>query len=698
MDQLQQPQGEESPVSALSGVGPKLEQALAKLGIVQIKDLLFHLPYRYQDRTSSVPIGSIASGESVLITGAIVEVEESTQYGRRTLTVDIADDSGSMRMRLFHYSQRQRDWLRRAKWIRCYGEVRVTRSGVEMIHPEFTPFDYPPAPPKDQRLTPIYGLTEGISQAQMRKLVTSALRYFDNREIPELLPQATLRKYQFPGLKESLREVHTPPVEFRRLDMSNVLPEAIRRLIVEELVSFQIARRQQKRLRQMATAPAMQPTSDLSKRLRDSLSFEPTKSQIEVIRQIISDLRQSTPMLRLVQGDVGSGKTLVAAAAAAWVVDSKFQVAVMAPTELLAEQHLKTFYEWFAPLGVEVVLLTGKATATVRRQVERKMKSQQSIVAVGTHALFQEGVEFGNLGLIVIDEQHRFGVDQRFALREKGVANDKVPHQLVMTATPIPRTLAMTFYSDLDVSSITELPPGRIAVNTQIYGSDKRKYVIDQVDKLCSRGQQAYWVCPIIEKSEVLDVESAVEAEKYVKQMLPERRVALIHGRVKVDRRDKIMNDFRNGKIDILVATTVIEVGVDVPNAGMMVIESAERLGLAQLHQLRGRVGRGAQQANCILVYRGNLSEMARKRLKAIRETTDGFKIAEQDLLLRGAGELLGTRQTGAQIFRIAEFPRDRDLLEDVIETADLMLDQNHELIDRIVHRWTPREGQYSAV
>ena len=370
----------------------------------------------------------------------------------------------------------------------------------------------------------------------------------------------------------------------------------------------------------------------------------------------------------------------------------------MAPTELLAEQHLKTLYGWFAPLGVEVLLLTGRLTARVRRQIRRAMKSGQAKIVVGTHALFQEDVEFKSLGLVVVDEQHRFGVGQRFALREKGVADEQVPHQLVMTATPIPRTLAMAFYADLDVSSITELPPGRVPVTTEVTSSDNRIRAIRRIESLCAAGQQAYWVCPIIDKSEVLDVESAVEAEKFVKQSLTGRRVALIHGRLKSERREQIMKEFRNGNIDVLVATTVIEVGVDVPNASMMVIESAERLGLAQLHQLRGRVGRGTTQATCLLIYKGPLSEVSRKRLKVMRETTDGFKISEQDLKLRGAGELLGTRQTGAQIFRVAEFSRDRDLLDDVVRAAELVLERYPQLVPALIRRWTIREGEYSAV
>ena len=697
MEPVQTLHPEEYPVTELQRVGPKLASTLEKLGIFQIKDLLLHVPYRFQDKTRTVPIQSLVNGEFALVVGKITSVQEMTRY-RRSLIVQFRDESARMSMRLFHYSYKQKMMLERASWIRCFGEARLSKQGFEMVHPEYLVFDNPPPEPEGDRLTPVYRLTEGISQTVMRNLVKQAFEYCKRRSIPDLLPEQVVERHELVDMEGALEEIHTPRIDQFGLAYRDATQPAMRRLIFEELVSFQIAHRQQKRLRQAADASPMQPQSDLSKRLRDSLKFTPTNSQRQVIREILADLRTATPMLRLVQGDVGSGKTLVAAAAAAWVVDSGHQVAIMAPTELLAEQHTKSFYEWFAPLGIEVLVLTGRLTAKVRKQVERAIKSGQAKIVIGTHALFQEAVKFKQLGLVIVDEQHRFGVGQRFALREKGRADEQVPHQLVMTATPIPRTLAMAFYADLDVSSITELPPGRIPVKTEVMSSDSRDRAIAKIESLCELGQQAYWVCPIIDKSEVLDVESAVEAEKFVKKALPNRRVALIHGRLKSDLRDQVMKQFRSGGIDVLVATTVIEVGVDVPNASLMVIESAERLGLAQLHQLRGRVGRGASQAMCVLVYKGSLSEMARKRLQVMQRTTDGFRIAEKDLELRGAGELLGTRQTGAQMFRIAEFPRDRELLEEVIEVANLILDEHPVLAPPLIRRWTMRDGQYSAV
>lgn len=697
VESVQNAHPEEQPVTDLPRIGPKLASTLTRLGIFRVKDLLLHFPYRFQDKTKITPVRSLVNGETALVCGRITFVKENTRY-RRFLLVNFQDDSGEMNMRLFHYSYKQRTNLERASWIRCFGEVRVSRQGVEMVHPEYSVFHYPPTEPQGDQLTPVYGLTEGIGQASMRGIVGSAFDHCSKNAIPELLPEEVIERYGLCDWETALSEIHFPKIATISKGAHNVEKGALHRLIFEELISFQIARRQQKRLRQAAKAPLMKPSGDLSSRLKNSLDFSPTQSQRVVIREILSDLRSTTPTLRLVQGDVGSGKTLVAAAAAAWVVDSGYQVAIMAPTELLAEQHLKTFCDWFAPLGVEVQLLTGRLTAQVRRQVRRGMKSGQASIVIGTHALFQEDVEFKSLGLVVVDEQHRFGVGQRFALREKGVADQQVPHQLVMTATPIPRTLAMAFYADLDVSSITELPPGRIPVRTEVVSSNNRNQAISRIESLCAQGQQAYWVCPIIDKSEVLEVESVVEAEDFVKRSLAGRRVALIHGRLKSNRREQIMKEFRNGNIDILVATTVIEVGVDVPNASMMVIESAERLGLAQLHQLRGRVGRGAAQATCLLVYKEPLSEMSRKRLQVMRQTTDGFKIAEQDLKLRGAGELLGTRQTGVQMFRIAEFSRDRELLDEVVKVAELVLSRYPQLADPLIRRWTTREGEYSAV
>ena len=688
---------EELPVTVLPRVSDKLASSLERIGIIQIKDLLLHLPFRYQDRTKSTPLGQISIGRSVMVTGRIIDVRINLGR-RRSLIVRIDDETGSMSMRLFHFNQGQRQRLENGTWLRCFGEVRLIRNSYEMIHPEYSVYDYPPPEVQADTYTPIYRLTEGVGQTMMRNLVKAAMDLFLKREMIDPLPDQILVTNELIGLSEALQTIHAPPVGEFELQAEEHHQPAIRRLIFEEMVSFQIARRTHKQLRQSVGAPSLRPTGTLSRRLRESLTFEPTNSQRSVIYEILDDLKKPTPMLRLVQGDVGCGKTLVAAAAAAWAVDSGYQIAIMAPTELLAEQHLKSFSNWFGPLGIEVRLLTGRLPAKERKSVEHALRYGQANIVIGTHALFQEKVEFRNLGMVIIDEQHRFGVGQRYAFRQKGVSDELVPHQLVMTATPIPRTLAMTFYADLDVSSITEMPPGRLPVETRIMPSSNRRHAIDLIKQLCAAGQQVYWVCPIIEKSDVLDVESAVEAEKYVKKALPDYHVGLVHGRLKSDRRDRIMKSFRDGDINVLVATTVIEVGVDVPNASLMVIESADRLGLSQLHQLRGRVGRGASQAQCLLLFKSPLSQTAKKRLNVMRDTNDGFKIAETDLDLRGAGELLGTRQTGSQLFRIAELPRDMDMINEVNQAAQQIMKQHPENARELIRRWTPREGEYSAV
>ncbi len=693
----QQQSVEDLPVTEIAGVSPQLASRLEKIGIFQVKDLIFHFPFRYQDRTRVVPLGSLTPGVTAVIVGKITS--SSIQFsGRRSLVVQIADETGRMSMRLFHFTMKQKDHLLPGKWIRCFGEVRYYQRQNQMIHPEYSVFSNPPPPMQINNLTPVYRRTEGITHHKMRSIIAAALKYCAERQLPDLLPQEFLEEYELPELIDALESMHTPPNDtfWQMFDSLNF--PALRRFVFEELLAFQVARRQQKKLRQSVNAATMTPRGDLSQKLRNSLPFEPTRSQRKVIREVLIDLKKQNPMLRLVQGDVGSGKTLVAAAAAAWAVDSNYQVAIMAPTELLAEQHFQTFCNWFMPLGVTVCMLTGRLGAKERRSAVTDVRRGNANIVIGTHALFQESVEYKKLGLIIIDEQHRFGVGQRFALREKGIADEQVPHQLIMTATPIPRTLSMTLFADLDVSNITELPPGRIPIQTMVYSTKARRRTAERIREICRSGQQAYWVCPIIDKSEILDVESATEAEAFIKNELPDLRVALVHGRLKSQERDQIMNQFRKGEIDVLVATTVIEVGVDVPNASFMVIESAERLGLAQLHQLRGRVGRGAAQAHCVLLYKGALSSFAKERLSVMRKTNDGFEIAETDLKLRGAGELLGTRQTGAQLYRIAELPRDMRILESVNQCVDALILQYPHLVSPLTRRWTVREGHYSAV
>ncbi len=687
---------EDQPVTSLYRVGGSLAAKLQRLGIHSIKDLLLHLPYRYEDRTKFLPLKSVASGQAALVAGRIMDVDLKFG-GRRSLMVRISDGTGELSMRLFHFSKPQRQQLENGRWLRCYGEVRRRGKSLEMVHPEYSILQYEPGPNKNAALTPIYPLTEGLTQANLRSIIKTAMERAHER-LPELIPASELGRLDYPGLEQALLAVHAPPAEqFNAVEEIWTAP-AMRRLAFEELLSNQLARRWQKLRREKLSAPAMIPRGDLSRRLHDSLSFAPTNSQRQCIRQIISDLRNAVPMMRLVQGDVGSGKTLVAAAAAAWTVDSGYQFAIMAPTELLAEQHFKSFAQWFAPLGIEVLLLSGGLSAKQRRLTQQAIEVGNADIVVGTHALFQENVAFCKLGLAVIDEQHRFGVGQRYALREKGVVEGQVPHQLIMTATPIPRSLAMTFYADLDVSSITELPPGRKPAITRLMSSDLRQRVIDQVRQFCSSGGQAYWVCPFIDKSEHSGIEAATDMEGMISQALPEFNVGLVHGRLKGVERDAVMSKFRAGEVQVLVATTVIEVGVDVPNAGLMVIENAERLGLAQLHQLRGRVGRGASQGRCVLMHSNRLSSMAKERLSVMLETSDGFKIAETDMRLRGVGELLGTRQTGVRMFRVADLPRDLDLIPQVGRTASVILAHHPKMMRQLIQRWMPNEGHYGDV
>ncbi len=687
---------EDRPVTDLYRVGSAMAAKLERLGVVSIKDLLFHLPYRYEDRTRIAPLNTVVAGTSALVAGRIVKVDVRFR-GRRALIVQIDDGTGRLAMRLFHFSSAQQRQLEAGKWLRCYGEVRGAGHALEMVHPEYSVLHSEPGANAGSTLTSIYSLTEGLTQGQLRSLIAGAAESARGR-LPELIPQSELNRLTFPDLDAALEIAHAPPLDEVDLDEGAWNSPAMRRLAFEELLSNQLARRWLKRRRQKFTAPAMNPAGDLSHRLRASLPFEPTRAQRLAIREIIGDLRKPVPMLRLVQGDVGSGKTLVAAAAAAWAVDAGYQFAMMAPTELLAEQHMKSFTQWFAPLGVDVLILTGGLSAKDRRLTQSSIEAGNADIVVGTHALFQSDIRFKKLGLVVVDEQHRFGVGQRYALREKGVIEDQVPHQIIMTATPIPRSLAMTFYADLDVSSIKELPPGRTPPQTRMTSSNRRGQVIEQVRRICAGGGQAYWVCPFIDKSEFLDVEAAADMEETIRRALPEFSVALVHGRMKGSDRDRIMDSFRAGDVHVLVATTVIEVGVDVPNASLMIIENAERLGLAQLHQLRGRVGRGSDRSHCVLIHSNRLSSMAKERLAVMLETNDGFKIAETDMRLRGAGELLGTRQTGAKMFRVADLPRDVGLIPDVGETAGVILDRHPELVRPLIRRWMPNDGNYGDV
>jgi ATP-dependent DNA helicase RecG len=691
------------PVTALRGVGDALATRLQKLGIATVQDLLFLLPLRYEDRTRVVPIGSLVLGDRAVVEGE-VQLAEVSFRGRRQLLCRISDGSGSLTLRFFYFSSAQQQGLARGTRIRCFGEIRRSSTGFEIVHPEYRRVAVVDANAVESSLTPIYPLTEGVQQGRLRQLTNLALQEVTKETIRDWLPAAVLRDLQLPSLREALEYVHRPPPDATLELLSAGKHPAQRRLAFEELLAHQLSlrllRREVQRDPGWAFVPQASPIEkpSLVEKFLGSLPFKLTAAQLRVWAEIEKDLAQSNPMLRLVQGDVGSGKTVVAALAAVRAAEAGFQAAVMAPTELLAEQHGRNFAAWLAPLNLELAFLTGKRSGPARTRALADLASGQAQIAVGTHALFQENVEFHRLGLAIIDEQHRFGVHQRLLLREKGAASGRYPHQLIMTATPIPRTLAMTAYADLDVSIIDELPPGRTPVRTVALQETRRDEIVLRIRDACRQKRQAYWVCPLVEESEQLEAQAAEETARVLTEALSELRVGLVHGRMTSREKDAVMTQFKEAKIDLLVATTVIEVGVDVPNASLMVVENAERMGLAQLHQLRGRVGRGSAESTCVLLYRPPLTEIARERLAVMRATNDGFEISRRDLELRGPGELLGTRQTGLMQMRVADLVRDADLLPKVQQTAELMLASNETNIAPLLRRWTGQGERFGKV
>lgn len=685
------------PVTALKGVGDSLAQKLGKLGIGTIQDLLFLLPLRYEDRTHITPIGSLQLADRAVVEGE-VQLTEVTFRGRRQLLCRIHDGSGSLTLRFFYFSSAQQQALVRGARIRCYGEIRRGLTGFEIVHPEYRRVGGDEAHSVEESLTPVYPLTEGLQQGRLRQLTTLALREVANRVVQDWLPESIVRELELPSLQEALRYVHRPPPDAKLELLASGMHPAQRRLAFEELLAHQLSLRLLRQEIRRDPGWAFESRGDLAAKLLATLPFQLTGAQRRVWKEIERDLGESNPMLRLVQGDVGSGKTVVAALAALAAVEAGFQAAIMAPTELLAEQHARNFSNWLSPLNLQVAPFSGRRTGSARTRALEDLATGTTQIAVGTHALFQQGVEFKRLGLAIIDEQHRFGVHQRLLLREKGLASGRYPHQLIMTATPIPRTLAMTAYADLDVSIIDELPPGRTPVRTVVMQETRRDEVVIRIRDACRAQRQAYWVCPLIEESEQLEAQAAEETAQALAGALPELQVGLVHGRMTPRDKDAVMDEFKAGRIQLLVATTVIEVGVDVPNASLMVIENAERMGLAQLHQLRGRVGRGAAESTCVLLYRPPLSEIARQRLGVMRETNDGFEISRRDLELRGPGELLGTRQTGLMQMRVADLMRDADLLPKVQQTAELMLTANEANIAPLLRRWTGQGERFGKV
>ena len=687
------------PITSLTGIGPRLQEKLMRIGINRIQDLLFHLPYRYIDRTHLISLGELKAGEDAYFQGEI----ELTQirYGkRRSLLCRISDGTGAAILRFFYFSKSQQNKLQRGQLIRCYGKVRRGSSSLEIVHPEYRLLENGVDVELEKQLTAVYPSTEGLQQPRIRKLIEQALVILnsDKKNINELLPQEILLEQDLPTLADALEYVHRAPIT---ADLQSLIDEkhpTQKRLIIEELLAHQLSLLELRNELKKEKSPIFNKSRYLVPEFLKKLSFELTNAQKNAFKIIASDLNANSAMLRLLQGDVGSGKTVIAALATLQAIEQNYQVAIMVPTELLAEQHYKNFSVWFESLNIETVLLTGKLKKSIRNIIEEKLKNKKSIVVIGTHALFQESIIFSKLGLVIIDEQHRFGVHQRLALIEKGKQYDEYPHQLIMTATPIPRTLTMTAYADLDHSIIDELPPGRIPVNTSVHSNQRRNEIIDRIKNVCNKGSQVYWVCTLIDESESLQCETVVATSEHLKQKLKKINIGLIHGRMKTNEKETIMKDFKEGKINLLVATTVIEVGVDVPNASLMIIDNAERLGLSQLHQLRGRIGRGNEKSHCILIYQSPLSNLAKERLEIMRTTNDGFVIAEKDLELRGPGEVLGTRQAGIPDFRIANLKRDSYLLSKIQTIATQLIEKNPKNVELLIKRWLGKKHEYSNV
>lgn len=683
------------PLTHLKGVGKSQAEKLAKLHLQSVEDLLFHLPLRYEDRTRIYPIGSLLHNQSATIVAEVLSAE--VKFGRRRmLVVRVADASGSMTLRFFTFSKAQQQSFQPGKKIRCFGEAKRGPSGIEIVHPEYklseSTDDTPPE--VEASLTPVYPTTEGVKQLTLRKLSEQALDILKRHPLPELLPEG-LYQSQLP-LNQSVQLLHRPCAEVSAEALIEGEHPAQQRLIIEELLAHQLSMQKLRQKTQTTQAQALQVASSLEKEFLAQLPFAPTRAQQRVVQEIRQDLGKSFPMMRLVQGDVGSGKTLVAALAALTALSQDKQVALMAPTELLAEQHAINFARWFEPLGIEVIWLAGKTKGKQRDQALTAIANGKRQMVVGTHALFQEQVQFNQLTLVIIDEQHRFGVHQRLTLREKGIEAGLAPHQLIMTATPIPRTLAMTAYADLHTSVIDELPPGRTPVTTVALPDTRKDQVIERIRKACMEdNRQAYWVCTLIEESDVLEAQAAEDAAEALQAALPELKIGLVHGRMKPAEKQAVMESFKQGELDLLVATTVIEVGVDVPNASLMIIENPERLGLAQLHQLRGRVGRGAIASHCLLLYKAPLSKTATKRLAVLRESNDGFFIAQKDLEIRGPGEILGTKQTGLADLKIADLVRDQALIPLVQQLSTQLIQQYPSHVEPLLKRWMGEREQF---
>ncbi|ATF75630.1 ATP-dependent DNA helicase RecG [Pasteurella multocida] len=684
------------PLTTLSGVGAAISDKLGRIGIHNLQDLLFHLPIRYEDRTRITPIHDLRPDAYATIEGVVQTCE--VQFGKRPiLNVSLSDGTSKIMLRFFNFNAGMKNSLQPGARVKAFGEVKRGRFMAEIHHPEYQIIRDNAPLILEETLTPIYSTTEGLKQNSLRKLTDQALAVLENIQIAEILPNE-FNPHPF-SLKEAIRFLHRPPPDVSLEALEKGTHPAQQRLIFEELLAHNLAIQKVRIGTQQFSAYPLSYQTDLKQRFLAQLPFTPTDAQVRVTQEIEQDLTHPFPMMRLVQGDVGSGKTLVAALAALLAIDNGKQVALMAPTEILAEQHATNFRRWLAPLGIEVGWLAGKVKGKARQTELENIRTGQVQMVVGTHALFQEEVAFADLALVIVDEQHRFGVHQRLMLREKGKQANSYPHQLIMTATPIPRTLAMTVYADLDTSIIDELPPGRTPITTVAISEERRAEVIARVNHACvNEKRQAYWVCTLIDESEVLEAQAAEAIAEDLRKILPHLRIGLVHGRMKPAEKQDIMQAFKQAEIDLLVATTVIEVGVDVPNASLMIIENVERLGLSQLHQLRGRVGRGTTASFCVLMYKPPLGKISQKRLQVLRDTQDGFVISEKDLEIRGPGEVLGTKQTGVAEFKVANLMRDRKMIPTVQYYARRLIAEQPEVATKLIQRWINQREIYTHV
>ncbi|MGM0526263.1 MAG: ATP-dependent DNA helicase RecG [Pseudomonadota bacterium] len=684
------------PLTTLKGVGDKVAKKLAKLGLKSVQDAIFHLPLRYEDRTRIALISELRPGQT---SNLEVEVQNADiKYGRkRMLIVRAKDSSGSITLRFFQFSAAQLKQFSAGTRLLVFGEIRYGMGGAELVHPEYSVLKMAEPVKLESHFTPVYPTTEGVYPTTLRKIIEQALTFLSEQSVEELLPES-IRPHNL-SLVEALKILHHPPLDVSLQTLELGSHPAQQRLAMEELIAHQVSLLQLRQQRQAEGGIAIKQQGKLQQQFLEQLPFRPTAAQQRVVNELSTDMQQPQPMMRLVQGDVGSGKTLVAALAALQVIEAGFQVALMAPTELLSEQHALSFKQWLEPLGIHVGWLSGRTKGKSRQQLLEQVAEGNIQLLVGTQALFQQDVNYQRLALVIIDEQHRFGVHQRLQLREKGVKAGFQPHQLIMTATPIPRTLAMTAYADLATSVIDELPPGRTPVTTVAVSDTRRQQVIERVRDVClTEKRQAYWVCTLIEESEALECQAAEDTANELQQALPELKVGLVHGRLKAEQKEAVMQAFKAAEIDLLVATTVIEVGVDVPNASLMIIENPERLGLAQLHQLRGRVGRGSVASHCVLLYKSPLSKLAAERLAVLRESNDGFVIAQRDLEIRGPGELLGHRQTGLTQMKVADIERDAELVPAAQQLADRLLQKYPQAATALTERWLPHRDHYAQV